>query len=89
MGAGAPKPRFAIEHAVNLLFELLHENTYEEQSDIEMRKRRKTIVGGKYWVQHRADREDVGFHYDKDDTYILTMYVLISVTSTTTLCVQV
>ena len=30
VGAGAPKPRFAIEHAVNLLFELLHENTYED-----------------------------------------------------------
>ena len=67
VGAGAPKPRFAIEHAVNLLFELLHENTYEEQSDLEMRKRRQTIVGGKYWVQHRSSMEDVGFHYDKDE----------------------
>ena len=67
VGAGAPKPRFAIEHAVNLLFELLHENTYEDQSDLQMRQRRRTIVGGKYWVQHRGKTEDVGFHYDKDE----------------------
>ena len=67
VGAGAPRPRFAIEHAVNLLFELIHESNYEESSDSQMRKRRKQIVGGKYWVQHRGVDEDVGFHYDKDE----------------------
>ncbi len=67
MGVGAPKPRFAIEHAVNLLFDLLYANTYESDSTVKMRKRRKQIVGGKYWVQYRPENEDVSFHYDKDE----------------------
>ena len=67
MGVGAPKPRFGIEHAVNLLFDLLYANSYESESNIKMRERRKQIVGGKYWVQYRPSNEDVSFHYDKDE----------------------
>ena len=67
MGHGAPKARFAIEHAVNLLFDLLYANAYEADSNAKMRERRKQIVGGKYWVQYRPADEDVSFHYDKDE----------------------
>ena len=51
------RPRFALERAIELLIKL----------DYPSEEARNQIYGAEWWIQRRASKENIGFHYDKDE----------------------
>jgi hypothetical protein len=42
-------------------------HAHAQHSRIHVTHRHERVLGGEWWVQRRDEREDIGFHHDKDE----------------------